>query len=58
MMTREEREKLVYKLASEDLERVDILILREFFHRKRMEYYFEYEDDELLDMVKFLEEDK
>ena len=55
MMTREEREKLVYKLASEDLERVDILILREFFHRKRMEYYFEYEDDELLDMVKFLE---
>ena len=57
-MTREEREKLVYKLASEDLERVDILILREFFHRKRMEYYFEYEDDELLDMVKFLEEDK
>jgi len=50
-MTREQRVDLISKLASEDLEKVDIQILREFFYKRRMEYYREFDDDELMEFT-------
>jgi len=50
-MTRDERSDLIDKLALEDLNRVDIHVLRDFFYKKRREYYHEFDDDELIEML-------